>query len=93
MYAPALWANFSAQTWPQIAQTVANESAVVGIERRTDDDSAPSVVPGPSFAQTAITCGENVNPDPNTTMKDVFEGIVDAAQHISHMCEQLLSTC
>ena len=41
----------------------------------------------PSFALPAIACSDSLSDmHSNTTMKDVFSGIVDATRNISHMC-------
>ena len=40
----------------------------------------------PSFAEIAVLCGDNIDANPNTTTKDIFENIVSASRNISHMC-------
>ena len=47
---------------------------------------AQSTNNSPSFAVAAIICSDNIAADPNTTMADVFAGVVRAARHISPMC-------
>lgn len=41
----------------------------------------------PTFATTAIACSDSLaNPNTNTTMKELFQSLVDASRNLSHMC-------
>ena len=54
------------------------------IEKRQDTGNETL---NPSFALPAIACSDSLaDVHPNTTMKDVFSGLVDATHDISHMC-------
>ncbi|TFK83377.1 alpha/beta-hydrolase [Polyporus arcularius HHB13444] len=94
MYAPAGWARFMNETYPQLVQIVNGESQgnsndsltrrSEGIARRSQPLKRTASNGSPSYSIHAITCGDAIDLH-GVTMEEQFKGIIDTARNISHM--------
>ena len=83
MYVPTDWLAISNSTIPQMAAEIAAEAQASGVRVKKRDASGTT-----SYAVSAILCAEGAETD--TTMAEIFEGIISSSRNVSHMCAYTL---
>ena len=83
MYVPTDWLTISNSTIPQMAAEIAAEAQASGVRVKKRDASDTT-----SYAVSAILCAEGA--ETNTTVAEIFEGIISSSRNVSHMCTSTL---
>ena len=79
MYPPTDWLTVSNSTIPEIAADFAAEAQASSAQVNKRDASDTT-----SYSVTALICSDGI--EVNTTMEEVFEGIISSSRNVSHMC-------
>ena len=82
MYLPTDWLTVSNSTIPEIAADFAAEAQASSAKVNKRDASDTT-----SYSVTALICSDGI--EVNTTMEEVFEGIISSSRNVSHMCMSL----
>ncbi|KAI0689860.1 alpha/beta-hydrolase [Cerioporus squamosus] len=93
MYAPADWARFMKEDYPQWVQVVNGEAPANGsLTRRAEDfvrrnpllRRASTNNTSPSYSSHAVTCGDAVDL-PGLPLEEQFKDIIATARNVSHL--------